>query len=67
MHFRGRKDLAIAAPVVAAVVVLHVLLALEVVRLSERWLVGFAIGLLAVVVAALHVVAFRRLTAHRER
>ncbi|OLZ64214.1 hypothetical protein AV521_36060 [Streptomyces sp. IMTB 2501] len=67
MRLRLRRDLVIAGSAIAVVVLVHVLLTLEIVRVGQRWLGGIAIGLLVAVVAALHAAAFRRLTVRRGR
>ncbi|UXY30242.1 hypothetical protein [Streptomyces sp. HUAS TT20] len=67
MRLRLRRDLVIAVSAIAVVVLVHVLLTLEIVRVGQRWLGGITVGLLVAVAAALHVAAFRRLAVRRGR
>lgn len=67
MPSRQRRGLAVAVPVIAVVLVGHVLLTSEVVRAGQRWFGGAAIGLLVAAAVVAHVASFRRLAARRGR
>lgn len=67
MPSRSRNATAWAGAALVMVLAVHVLLTLEVIRVSQRWLGGVAIAALLLVVVALHVAGLRRLAARRGR
>lgn len=65
MPDRGRKNMVIAAAVIAAVIAVHLILGTAAVITTSRWFGPVVIGVGVAAITALHIAGFRRLAARR--